>query len=280
MKLTTNVPEFYNDISESIRAFYEVDLIELSEEGEVTLFEKIENGTLIAKADFNGCLGEYTEKIEATDEISLKRIKKHGAKLAMYNALKKASGRILPWGSLTGIRPTKLLRDHNGDIDLLNQKYDLPLEKGKLLQRIIANQQEFFVPQKDELDVYIGIPFCPTRCLYCSFTSQSIAFSNKLTEPYVNALKKEIEEISKTDFVRSKKIESVYFGGGTPTALDANRIDEIINCLKNNFDFDYLRNSDGDYYLVTIRKYYKEETEEENGNWDDWDIIRVVTPRK
>ena len=152
MKLTTNVPEFYNDISESIRAFCEVDVIELSENGEVSLFESIENNTLIVNAVFYGICGEYTEKIEADDEIALKRIKKHGAKLAMYDALKKATGKNLPWGSLTGIRPTKLLRDHNGNIELLNKKYDLPLEKGRLLQRIIANQQEFYVPQQDELD--------------------------------------------------------------------------------------------------------------------------------
>ena len=60
----------------------------------------------------------------------------------MYDALKKATGKNLPWGSLTGIRPTKLLRDNNGNIELLNKKYDLPIVKGELLQRIIKNQEE------------------------------------------------------------------------------------------------------------------------------------------
>ena len=75
-------------------------------------------------------------------------------------------------------------------------------------------------------------------------------------------------ETVESDLFRSKSIEQI-------TKFAKKYAKE-----RNNFDFDYLRNSDGDYYLVTIRKYYKEETEEENGNWDDWDIIRVVTPRK
>lgn len=235
MKLTTNVPEFYNDISESIRAFCEVDVIELSENGEVTLFEKVENGILIANADFNGSLGEYTEKIEAADEISLKRVKKHGAKLAMYDALKKATGKKLPWGSLTGIRPTKLLRDHNGDIDLLNGKYDLPLEKGKLLQRIIANQQEFFVPSKDELDIYIGIPFCKTRCTYCSFSSTDSTKGEKLMIPYVEALLKEIEDTSELLKKLNKRVRCVYIGGGTPTALTEELFEKVLKCATVHF---------------------------------------------
>ncbi len=235
MKLTTNVPEFYNDISESIRAFYEVELIELSEDGEVTLYESVENDILIVKASFKGFLGEYTEKIGAADEITLKRIKKHGAKLAMYNALKKASGKKLPWGSLTGIRPTKLLRDYNGDIDLLNQKYDLPLEKGRLLQRIIANQQEFFIPAKDELDIYIGIPFCKTRCTYCSFSSTDSTKGEKLMIPYVDALLMEIEDTADLLKRLNKRIRCIYIGGGTPTALTEELFEKVLKCTTMHF---------------------------------------------
>lgn len=234
MKLKTNVPEFYNDISESIRAFLEVDVIELSDEGEVSLFESVEDGKIIAKADFNGVIGEYSEEAPK-DEVSLKRVKKHSAKLAMYDALKKATGRNLPWGSLTGIRPTKLLRDNFLDIELLNKKYDLPIEKGQLLKRIIKNQEQFFVPENDELDIYIGIPFCKTRCTYCSFSSTDSTKGEKLMIPYVDALIKEIEDTSKLLKTLNKKVRCLYIGGGTPTALTEELFEEMLNCATMHF---------------------------------------------
>jgi len=235
MKLKTNVPEFYNDISESIRAFMAVDVIELADEGEVSLFESIEDNRIIAKAEFNGFFGEYSEKIDADDEISLKRIKKHASKLAMYDALKKATGRNLPWGSLTGIRPTKLLRDNGGNVELLNKKYDLPIEKGELLERIINNQSDFFVPQKDELDIYIGIPFCKTRCTYCSFSSTDSTKGEKLMIPYVDALIKEIEDTSELLKSLNKRVRCLYIGGGTPTALTEELFDKMLKCATMHF---------------------------------------------
>ncbi len=234
MKLKTNVPEFYNDISESIRAFLEVDVIELSDEGEVSLFESVEDGKIIAKADFNGVLGEYSENA-VEDEISLKRVKKHSAKLAMYDALKKATGRNLPWGSLTGIRPTKLLRDNSLNIELLNKKYDLPIEKGQLLKRIIKNQEQFFVPENDELDIYIGIPFCKTRCTYCSFSSTDSTKGEKLMIPYVDALIKEIEDTSKLLKTLNKKVRCLYIGGGTPTAITEELFDKMLKYTTMHF---------------------------------------------
>ncbi len=235
MKLKTNVPEFYNDISESIRAFMAVDVIELADEGDASLFESIEDNRIIAKAEFNGFLGEYSEQIDADDEISLKRIKKHASKLAMYDALKKATGRNLPWGSLTGIRPTKLLRDNGGNVELLNKKYDLPIEKGKLLERIIKNQSDFFVSQKDELDIYIGIPFCKTRCTYCSFSSTDSTKGEKLMIPYVDALIKEIEDTSELLKSLNKRVRCLYIGGGTPTALTEELFDKMLKCATMHF---------------------------------------------
>lgn len=236
MKLATNVPEFYNDISETIRAFCEVDIIELSQNGEVSLFQIIENDTVISKANFKGFSGEFSEKIENNDEISLKRIKKHASKLAMYDALKKATGKNLPWGSLTGIRPTKLLRDNNGDIEFLNKKYDLPTVKGQLLQQIIKNQEEFFAPANDEIDVYIGIPFCKTRCTYCSFSSTDSTKGEKLMIPYVDALLKEIEDTSLLLKKLNKRVRCVYIGGGTPTALSEELFDKMLKCATVHFN--------------------------------------------
>lgn len=234
MKLATNVPEFYNDISESIRAFMDVDVIELAEDGEFKLFETIEDGKVILRASFNGCSNEYSETV-AGDEIALKRIRKHGAKLAMYGALKKATGRNLPWGSLTGIRPTKLLRDNNGDVNYLHKKYDLPIDKGILLGRIIKNQEPFFLPNGDEIDIYIGIPFCKTRCTYCSFSSTDSTKGEKLMIPYVDALLKEIEDTARLLKTLNKRVRCLYIGGGTPTALTEELFNKMLKCATMHF---------------------------------------------
>lgn len=233
MKLATNIPEFYNDISETIRAFMEVDVIELSDDGEVSLFETVTDGKVISKASFDGYINEYSEEISG-DEITLKRIRKHSAKLAMYGALKKATGRNLPWGSLTGIRPTKLLRDNGGKKEHL-QKYDLPNDKGVLLERIIKNQEPFFVPADDEIDIYIGIPFCKTRCTYCSFSSTDSTKGEKLMIPYVDALLKEIEDTADLLKKLNKRIRCLYIGGGTPTALTEELFEKMLKCATVHF---------------------------------------------
>lgn len=236
MKLKTNCPEFYNDISESIRAFLEVPVIELTETDDfdisVTEFEI--NGQIKATTEYMGLKGEYYEPFEATDDISKKRLKKHIAKLSVYHCLKKALNIDLPWGSLTGIRPTKLLRDVKS-IETLNQKYDLPIKKGQLLQRIVDNQVEFFTPQNDQVDIYIGIPFCKTRCTYCSFSSTDSTKGESLMIPYVKALLKEIEDTA--DLIKSlnKRVRCLYIGGGTPTALTTPLFKDMLECASVHF---------------------------------------------
>ena len=237
MKLKTNVPEFYNDISESIRAFFDVDTIELSddESTEATVFESVDNGVITAKASFNGILGEYSERMTDGDDIYVKRVKKHCAKLGMYYALKNATGRSLPWGSLTGIRPTKLLRDNGCDTRLVNEKYDLPEDKGDLLMRIIDNQREFFEPAPDEIDIYIGIPFCKTRCTYCSFSSTDSTKGEKLMIPYVDALVKEMADTAELLKSLNKRVRCLYIGGGTPTALTESLFEKMLKCAVTHF---------------------------------------------
>ena len=234
MKLTTNVPEFYNDISESIRAFFDEETVTLEENGDLTVMLEETGDEVVAKSAYGEFLGQYREKLPP-DEISQKRVRKHAAKLAAYAALKKATGKNLPWGSLTGIRPTKLLRDNGCDISVLNEKYDLPLDKGRLLERIISNQQEFFVPAEDEIDVYIGIPFCKTRCTYCSFSSTDSTKGEKLMIPYVKALKREIQETAELLKRLNKRIRCVYIGGGTPTALTEPLFEDMLRCANEHF---------------------------------------------
>ncbi|MBE7091800.1 MAG: coproporphyrinogen dehydrogenase HemZ [Clostridiales bacterium] len=237
MKLKTNCPEFYNDISESIRAFLEVPVIELTEtdDFDINIIETQEDGQIKTTTEYNGFTGVYSATIEQTDEISIKRLKKHVVKLSVYYCLKKATGINLPWGSLTGIRPTKLLRDVKS-IEILNNKYDLPLKKGELLKRIIDNQTPYYVPKEDEVDVYIGIPFCKTRCTYCSFSSTDSTKGEKLMIPYVKALIKEIEDTASLIKTLNKKVRCLYIGGGTPTALTTPLFKDMLQCTCMHFN--------------------------------------------
>ncbi len=183
--------------------------------------------------------GEVAENSVKSTEYNKTCFKK-----SISACLSKLTGIHLPWGVLTGIRPSKIVREYvekgysyDKAFDLLNIFYEA--DKSKCTLAVDVEQAESkLIKNKypDGISLYIGIPFCPTRCLYCSFTSQSIHFSNKLTQPYVEALKKEIVEISKHEFLKNKRIETVYFGGGTPSALTGEQINEILFTLFENFD--------------------------------------------
>lgn len=182
--------------------------------------------------------------VYCTDEIKADYYNKTLIKKSVAHVLEKITGIHLPWGVLTGIRPSKIVREFKSDgnkkidaIGHLTGFYETDASKAQLAADVEENESKIIDHMiKDGISLYIGIPFCPTRCLYCSFTSQSIDFSNKLTEPYTEALKHEIETISKNPFVKERTVETVYFGGGTPSALSAEQIEDILNTLFRCFD--------------------------------------------
>ncbi len=234
MKLKTD--DFYNDISETVRAFQDVDSIDLTDaDADMTVSYSASNGIFTAVAEYSGQTGTYSDALQNDNGVEDKRIMRRAAKLAVYNVMKKVTGIRLPWGSLTGIRPTKLLRDFSGDVDALNKIYDLPLEKGRLLERICENQAEFFIPDKNDIDIYIGIPFCRTRCSYCSFSSTDSTKGEKLMIPYVETLTREIKECAELVEKLNKRVRCVYIGGGTPTALTEELFDIMLECTSEHF---------------------------------------------
>lgn len=236
MKLKTNVPAYYNDISESIRAFIDEKQIELTEDNaDITVLLCSDCG-ISASAYFNGFEGQFFEDLTANDELDKKRLEKHAVKMATYLVLKKALGKQMPWGALTGIRPTKLVREFPLNSEsILKGRYDLPQEKTTLLRQICSAQQEFYNIPKDEIDVYLGIPFCKTRCSYCSFSSTDSTKGRKLMEPYVEAIKKEMELCKELISTLGKKVRCIYVGGGTPTALDEDLFDEFLFSVAKHF---------------------------------------------
>ena len=150
-------------------------------------------------------------------------------------------GRMPPWGSLTGIRPTRLIYEGMSRGMTLEEaekwvkeEFFVSDEKASLLKEIVTMQKGIIDPPKDTFDLYIGIPFCVTRCAYCSFASGEIG-NGKLTEPYVEALIQEIRETSEFMKKMNLKLRAGYMGGGTPTSLSAGQMDRILQEAMHHF---------------------------------------------
>lgn len=161
----------------------------------------------------------------------------------IYEILSGYTGRNLPYGSLVGVRPVKLAMmclndglDKKQTTEILIKTTGISSGKAELLYDIAEVEKS--VLQKDEsaLHLYIGIPFCASRCLYCSFTAYPVHIYRNKVEAYINALIKEIEHTSKWANEKGVKIGSVYVGGGTPTAIEANSLDLILKALNSCFD--------------------------------------------
>ena len=157
--------------------------------------------------------------------IVLKRIRKRTSKTALYQLLKKLTGHQPPWGSLTGIRPTRLVYEGLARGLSLAQAarhvedtFDVTHEKAELLRQIVAVQQTLPLPTVEEADVYLSIPFCRTRCAYCSFPGEAVG-KGKMIPPYLNALLWEMEESAKMMQEAGLRLRALYVGGGTPSAL-------------------------------------------------------------
>lgn len=179
-----------------------------------------------------------------SDRKQTKNILKH----LLYDMLTEYTGRQLPWGTLTGIRPTKIVlsmleenRTKEEIYAYMKKTYKTSDEKIKLSMEIAQRELEILrdIDYKNGYSIYIGIPFCPTTCLYCSFTSYPLAIWEKKTDEYIEALFKEIDFIAKT--FKNKKLNTIYMGGGTPTTLSAIQLDGILTKLEQSFDYGYLR---------------------------------------
>lgn len=163
--------------------------------------------------------------------------------------LKKHINVDLPWGILTGIRPAKMVREMRnkgmsfGDIaETFEKDYSVHTDKTGLAIDVAKKEIEIINSINPKaVSLYIGIPFCPTRCLYCSFTSQSIKFSNTLVEPYMDALFKEIDYLAEHLSTTSTPIETIYIGGGTPTALSERNLERLMHKIDNSFDLSYAK---------------------------------------
>ena len=169
---------------------------------------------------------------------------KDGFKRFLYRVLSRETGRELPWGNLTGIRPAKIayamLEQGAGEEQIeayYEKEHYVSREKARLSIDIARRERELLsgVHYEGGYSLYIGIPFCPTTCLYCSFTSFPIGVYRNKVDAYVDCLVKELEYVGK--LCKDKVLDSVYIGGGTPTTLEPEQLGRLIGRLKEIFDF-------------------------------------------
>ncbi len=169
---------------------------------------------------------------------------KHAFKRFLYRTLRDYTGRTLPWGSLTGIRPTKIAygmledgRDEREILRMFTEQYEVSSEKALLGLDIAKRELEILreVHYEQGYSLYIGIPFCPTTCLYCSFTSYPIGGCRKLVDAYIDCLIREMAYVAER--MSGRILDSVYIGGGTPTTLEPEQLDRLLSALRERFDF-------------------------------------------
>lgn len=197
---------------------------------------------------------EYEWQADIREGLDGGKCLKEGFKVFFYKTLEEETGKSLPWGNLTGIRPTKIaygmLEEGKGRpeiMDFMEKKHFVSREKAALSADIAERERELLSlagcgssRQREEgYSLYVGIPFCPTTCLYCSFTSYPIAAYRKKTEQYLDCLIKEMKYVA--ECYKGKILHTVYIGGGTPTTLEAEQLHRLIGALRELFDFSQVK---------------------------------------
>ena len=185
---------------------------------------------------------------EQENDYENRKETKSALKRMVYHVLSAHTKKTLPWGTLTGIRPTKIpmalleegmsetaIAEHMKEVYLIgDQKTALAIDIAKREKEILKN-----IDYENGYSIYIGIPFCPTTCLYCSFTSYPIGKWASRMEEYLEALFKEIDYTAKR--FADRKLNTVYIGGGTPTTLTADQMDRLLAKVEESFDFTYMQ---------------------------------------
>lgn len=242
MEIKLNGHDEYNACLQIMQLFFAKDDDALTES---SLWE--ENGitysaayvTAGGKSAFGKAHTDKKDRLHVTNTI----------KKAVYTAACSLGDMPTPWGISTGIRPAKgamkLLReygDENKVIKELTEEYMMSDEKALLAIEVARRERDALCSMpENSVSLYVGIPFCPSRCSYCSFISQAVEHNKKYIEPYVKALEREIEYCADITARLRQRPDTVYFGGGTPTAISPQLLGDIIDKLRQSFDLSHIR---------------------------------------
>ncbi len=259
IEIKLNRPDFEYDIYSLAKAFYPGQDVVVSAEGQPGQKEAdfrlrvdyLEQAVRIAYAEYKdaekGCEtlfepGCVEFPVDFSDRVDTKnRLKRN-----LYQILSRETKKELPWGTLTGIRPTKIpmkfLEEGKGRaaaVRYMRDTYLTSLQKAELAADIAGREYKLLskLDYEKGYSLYIGIPFCPTTCLYCSFTSYPLAAWESGVDDYLDALEKEID-FAAAGF-SGRHLNTVYIGGGTPTTLSPAQSDRLLGKIKDSFDLSH-----------------------------------------
>ena len=251
IEVKINDESFSYDIHSLIQAFFGGQEVQVRVKEAFTEEALIQMDVQITASDIRFSIlenGELREQGQAAPDKPDRRAVKNCLKKLMYDKLCAFTGETLPWGTLTGIRPTKIpmamLEAGKSNLEIARymwETYDCSKEKAALAISIANREKEILknLDYEQGYSLYVGIPFCPSICLYCSFSSSPIKVWEKRVEDYLAALFKELAFLGRA--YAGRKLNTVYVGGGTPTTLTADQLDRLMTCIEKNFDFSYLQ---------------------------------------
>ncbi len=249
--------DFHYECESLCRVYYPNEKINIvyDESGEddktvITRCIPVEGGN---RVDVEAVIGEESRNLSAdvfADESELRDKSELRICQLIFEALSDITGYTPPWGIQTGVRPSKLmlrLIDEMGEEEALRYfKEDLLVSEEKnALAHTVAKAEEKIInlSRNNSFSLYVSIPFCPSRCSYCSFVSHSIDNANakRILPDYLEKLAEEIELTGKIVSELGLRLESIYFGGGTPGVLEAPQMDRLLGAIEKSFDLSTLR---------------------------------------
>ena len=191
---------------------------------------------------YNGRTAHAARRFKAQDESV--RLRRQKLQQSYYAAAIQLLPKLPPWGALSGVRPTKITTKHlleggthKSADKLMRDTYYVTKERRELaLDCSASTVRAASLLNPTDVSLYVGIPFCPTRCIYCSFVSRTIGKRSDLIEPYLEALLKEIEVTGRLLASSGRKVRTIYIGGGTPTSLSTEQMTRLLDAIRASFD--------------------------------------------
>ena len=243
IRVRTATPEFISDIGDMLRLFLgDVQIVESSGEADYAHEVLAEDGRIIDRWRCGKESHALGQDAPTGTEVQVRRARKRQVKMALYELLREETGMRPPWGALTGIRPTRLLYEGLDDGLTMDEararvmrEFDVSEDRAGLLCEIAEMQRGIRAPEPGSFDLYIGIPFCRTRCSYCSFSSGEIGRNGNLVAPYTEALLREIAGSAELMREADLHVRAAYVGGGTPTAIPCGDLERIIAAAREAF---------------------------------------------
>ena len=198
--------------------------------------------TAVTKITMNGKTSRATKRIRTCEETV--RLRRRALQQCYYQAALPHLEQVPAWGALSGVRPTKISTKHileggtaeSAAKELAEIYYVTPKRQKLAIDCSVSTVKAANLLDKNDISLYVGIPFCPTRCAYCSFVSRSVGKRTELLNPYLDALKMELEITGKLLAQSGKTVRSVYIGGGTPTTLSTQQMADLLDSIHDSMD--------------------------------------------